>query len=87
MNHLFVKFKHKNPSQEDCTQIATKIQSLILKAGYVNSWYDDICYINENMISEDLQSVISLVFNIITIIVMIICFFSLVSSMGGNILS
>ena len=46
----------------------------------------NICERRHIVVPESLNNLINLIFSIITLIVMIICFFSLVSTMGGNIL-
>jgi len=45
INHLFVKFKKKNPSGFDCEYIGGNISQLIEYAGFAESSFHDVCYI------------------------------------------
>ena len=74
---------------QKCRNIEEAIRDIFYKnnlmMGYAGD-YSNICQVRRAYIDEDVQTIINLVFTIITIITMIICFFSLVSTMSGNIM-
>ena len=89
MNNLFISMKEKNVGKETCRNISKMVAKTFEKNNLNMGWggeTSNICQAKSMYINEEVQNIINLVFTIITIITMIICFFSLVSTMGGNII-
>ena len=92
MNNLFVRLNGKwsggerNFTEKHGEEILAKIRQMAAEVGLHADWDKNEGYIREKIHRDSQGDITSLIFSVITIIVMIICFFSLVSTMGGNII-